>query len=348
MLIYIVCYSLLAFLAYQSLYCHSEKRQRKLAIIAYLIVLLVVVMRRDDVGADMISYRRLFQQISGAPMSLSLLMYGSRPGFIIVNWLIGKVTFNFNVFYAILGFITITIIYKVISKLSDKTAVGLFVYVALGGLSATCNTMRAELARALVFLAATYLNERKYKRAVLLFAIAVTIHPTAIIGLLYLFVLLPKKHFKSTIAVLAVAFLLVDIFGIPFLVALYKSADDYSNAIVQGEGFNLFLLVLVSLILIRYTVPFATNGLDKLRASFRICIIGETVQILAFGLSILNRFTRFFWIFFCVLLPEALTRARGSNKYILMFGVFLFLTFWYALSLWNDLSAIVPYHFFWE
>lgn len=347
MLVYIVCYSLLALLAYQSLHCHSEKRQKKLATTAYLIVLLVVVLRRDDVGGDLSVYRDHFQWYSETP--LPPIRYGPlQPGYITLVWLIGKVISNFNVFCAIWGFITITVVYKVISKTSDKVAVGLFAYVALNGLSRICSSIRGELARALVCLAAVYLNERKYKRAILLFALAVTIHATAIIGVLYVLVFFSKKHFKFSIVVLAVVFLLIDIFGIPLLVELYKSTTDYSNLIVRGQGIHLFELMLAILILIRYTVPFAGNRLDKLRLSFRVCIIGTTVQILAFGLSELTLLIHYFWNFFCILLPEALVRARGSNKYILMLGAFLFLTFWYVFHLWIDSSSIVPYHFFWE
>lgn len=242
------------------------------------------------------------------------------------------------------------ILYKAIKKMAVNIPFCLFSYISIFGYAKLCSSLRSELAAAIVFLAVAYMHEKRYQKGFFLLVLASIIHSTALIALLYVLIVFVKKRddFRLEIAGVAVLFAAISWKGIPMLVKLYQ-INDYSQVIVRGEGVRLFLLVGIMLCMIRCLLVrrrYHANDIEML--AFKSCVFGEAVQVLAFGFSLLNRLTEYFWIFFIILLPNTVCREKGVQKRVIA-AVSIAMLFVFAnFLLISDSSGILPYHFFFE
>ncbi len=350
MAVYVIVFFLIALFSVLTFFSVSKYEQNKIfGFISYLIILCITFMRSDSVGGDLVNYKTTYLYWSGLPFSDALRK--SNTGFVLLNWITGRLSHNnFYIFMAVCGFISITLIYMTICRFSPNRSLSLLVFLSIWGYSGLFSGIRSTLAMAVVFFASIFLFEKKYKTWFVLLVLASLIHLTAVVSFLYLPVVFAGKKMKLQIRMICMflACMAVSMFGIQFLVSIYKTTD-YTGMVHQGEGIRLFLFILGILILISRLQYKGNYSIEKIETvAFNSCVAGEAVQVMAFGFSLLNRLTVFFWIYFCILLPVIAGKGRNLNKWILCLAILGFSFTALLFGLRTDPSGIVPYQFFFE
>lgn len=320
-----------------------------MAVFSFGVLIFVTIFRSTSVGGDLVNYEIKFYNFNDPDYLKEWGSWHYEVGFVLLNWLIGRFTTNFHTFIAVIGVLTWLPLICCIKKYSQNISMSLVILLALGEFSHLFSGIRQGLAMAILFFAAMQLAEGHRVRYFLFLAIAVSIHSTAIIGVLFWLVASTKrKEFLFLkAAALFFAFSSIVLIGIPHLIHLYK-IKDYSDIIVSGEGWKLLLFIagiMVVCSVLRKHTPYSIRNVDQF--AFNSCLIASLVQILALGFSLLTRLIEYFTAFFTILIPNIVMKEKGrANKMIIILCVLAISSLYYFYGLHLNLSRIVPYRFY--
>lgn len=106
------------------------------------------------------------------------------------------------------------------------------------------------------------------------------------------------------------------------------------------------MLLLMLILLFIFTFIGKSPLLDKLRPLLFIGLLFQSLGIIS---VVATRMAYYFYIFYFLAIPEAITTSKFQDKRLMNLGMALFMTFFffYTTGEGNALS-VVPYKFFWE
>ncbi|MGI5056605.1 EpsG family protein [Treponema socranskii] len=317
MTFYIFIYVILFFLAFASLFSQNKQKKTIYGFLSFLIIFFVVVLRKKTVGGDLMNYEPHFLTVR--LLTVKQLILFPDPGYTLLNWIIGHFTEEFYVFMRIYGALCVILLYVCLKRLSIDVSTSFFVFIMQDGFARLCSEIRQVFATLLVFYAVSYLLEKRWKKWVLFTTLAGTFYATAAIGFLYKPIVFAKHKFEFMVKIVFsfFCFFTVTSFLIPMVVTFYKT-NDYSSRIVAGEGRILFLFVFTILALTGYLFRKQTYSINNRRIAYNACVFGLVVQVLAFGFSLLNRLTAYYWIFAVILVPYLLLSLKKSERFLLV------------------------------
>jgi len=172
-------------------------RTRRFFLLLSFLPLFLVSALRYQVGGDYVGYERIFKNVSeGAEIY-------AEPGFGLLNWLVVCYSENIQWVYALSALITLGLIFWGVYRESASPVLSIFLFTAMGYFFSSFNILRQFIAVAILFAALPLLRERKLLPYLLLVALAMTFHKTAVI-MLPLYFLLPLRLKHSYMTVLAV------------------------------------------------------------------------------------------------------------------------------------------------
>ena len=187
MLIYIINFLLLL------LYGLFIKNKKAFTIIASIQLFLILALRAPTVGPDLVNYGEGFEYIAGLSLGDMLsrlhlietaeLVYpfSYESGYVVFNWIIGALGFNFHGFLIIHAAICVAVIGRFVYKYSEDVHLSFLLFISLGFFTYLFGILRQMLAMTLFLLAIPYIRERKLLKYLLLCFLAFTIHRVAII-----------------------------------------------------------------------------------------------------------------------------------------------------------------------
>lgn len=356
MIFYVGIFAIVLLFALLEQYLSSESVNREfkhvskslIVFLCYIFLLFLIVLRSTRVGGDLINYQNSYRVWSRLSLSEILSVGNSDMGFVLWNWLLSKLVPNFLWFMRIHSALSFSLIFFVINKMSKNTSLGILVFISIGGLADVFSNMRQCLAIGIVMLAVYLWHKGNRILSVIIWLFSLCIHSTAIIGLLYYLVVFSKTYTSLLVKsiVLAWGFILIDLFGIPFLVQQY-AINDYSKTIVSGEGlkqlFLLIAIVILACILMRKQKYDVSN---EVTLSINAVCIATVIQILAVGFSLLNRLQLYYIYFLPILVTNIMYRKKSKKVIFILVGISCFAYYCYTIILNN--SGIVPYEFYWQ
>lgn len=310
-----------------------------------LILSIIEGFRAFGVGTDTSTYAKLF--LIG---DFTRFEFGYQ---VLCNF-IRLFTKNASVFLFIIALITNGLVVRAVYRISSQPCVSVFSYMALYYYFNSFNAMRQYLAVAFVLTAYTYLKDNRYLRYFILILIAVSIHNTALVGLLLFpihFIRLRENEIKA-INVLNTLF-------IPVIVGL-----------VGGAIFNSVLTIFLQLFP-KYSIYLGTdqftgtNAIQQVVVNTAIFIVYVllsrerkfafhlgTATALSFMLSSVRLLSRFLWFFdvFSIFgLAEIWNtmvftpRSRSIVRCVLALVCILFMTYYLSLNV----MRVGHYSFVW-
>lgn len=318
--------------------------------LSYLLVLLMSILRSTDVGGDLSNYTRSFFEWRRLSINEVFQVRNSNIGFVFINWLIGKFTDNEKIFFAIISVIIVTVIYCFFKSWSRNVSLSFLIFLSIGGYGWILSGIRQTLAIGVLLCAVTYLHEDKIWKYILFLILAVLLHSTAIIGILYFIVVYEKDKggFIVKNIFLAILCVITAFMGIPYLVQMYR-INDYSDLIIRGNGLKL-LFFFVAVIVLYYGIikrENCNNRDKKMYFAVKSCEVGCSIQILSYGFSLLTRLADYFFIFFSVLIPNILMDKKKDKLLVFTITIIMF-TLFCGFNLRDDPSGILPYKFIWQ
>lgn len=337
----------------------NRRRQRKNYIFFMMsIFVLQSGLRREDVGPDTGQYKMFFYESISRTWSDYFSSFrdfirfdeGKDPGYYLLNKLFGEVFPSYQLFLIFIAILFFTALGKLLYKYlnsNEEILVALSLYQCLFYSFMSITGHRQTVATAFLLFAVPHILNKKWIKAGLLFALAITQHKSAILFGVFFALPFVCTMYKKLIIASAAVFPVMLRFG--GSVALFFMEDtrmeQYANYLEEYEGagayfFAAFILLLAACLFWKGKSLADQNDSNKV---FISAIAGAVVLT---PLTMINpsnmRIVQYYSIFSLLILPQFLTTIKSSfrsfNIHSIIFWFFAFYTFLRPIS----------YYFFWE
>lgn len=306
----------------------------------FIFILLLGILRHERLGVDVEIYKKYFlSTYSNTDFKFFIGNFNYDIGYVALNKIVKIFTNDFRIFEVIIFCISFCIFSLIIYKESKYPALSFLIYIALDFVGFNMCILRQAVACALCFLAYYFLEKNKKIWYILLVMLAITFHKTAIFFFLSYFLSLNKKNIFSFTKNLIYIFIfyLGSNLILPKLIGIYT--NDYSNMIIVGQGFNLFLFYLISVMIMRLIYNKECSNIDIMRYD---CSLGTLyIQVGALSFALFTRITRYFAIIFTLSIPNIIYKSKYKSLYIVIYCIMFSLLYIYGL--YSNGTNVVPY-----
>lgn len=327
--------------------CELGARKRRVdrvnnALIA-LAVFLVFALRSTSVGADLHNYVARFsagQDLATRKMTLEI-------GYSALNDMVGLLTSDPHIFLAVVAALTIGPIAWAIGQTSECIYLSWILFMTVGPFAFMLSGLRQGIALAVVFASLPFLAQRKILIPLLLVAMAVTFHASALVFLpaIYLYrVRLTPKAVLATVVVIVIVALFGDKLLTAAIANLYDTYEVVSTGAYRWALVNAALWLALMPLYRSFSVRLASySGL------YILVLSGVVLLTLARLGTNVSRGAIYYLQFFAILAPNALSIVKDPRAGILLSGTLgvMALTYFF-LTAGQTAYEIVPYMFMWE
>lgn len=265
-----------------------------------------------------------------------------------------------QLFFIVNSFITVSCIYWGLKRKSPNLSISLFAFLCVPLMFLhSMSIVRFWTALSVVFVASTYLLDKKYLHFIILNTLAIGFHNAAIFGYLFLPLIFIRIGKVANLLLLIASVFISAILqsylsGITNVSNIFaQSFLDYANADEAVDGFSRlpYVFLLFDLYLI-----FGTERIQKQRPEVKRYILiynmGCCVMfLLSFQPTLSSRLSRFFLIYSILIIPyiiECKTKLGLRGKKLVLFVVCAFFYF-FMLTIFNyslKRHEYLPYQLF--
>ncbi|MCT0020853.1 EpsG family protein [Weissella cibaria] len=332
-------------------------------LVGYLFI--ITGWRNYAVGTDTINYVSLFNYFGSSVNDINFFdlvgMVHARfeYGYILLNKIVFYFTNNPRWLLIIFAFISYYVLFLFIKKLSIDPYLSVTMFVCLGYMAMTMNTMRQGIAVAFVMLA--YISLLKYHSSLLCIVFvfcAFLFHKTA----LFFLVVLIFKNWQYTkinvVRIMIISLVIAAIYGKFENVINQINYTDYANSnITSGYlGIILNIMLLIYFLVVGYIAnKHGSSGLlTKYYSQINqnilpiLIITSIGVYVISFNFSQLTRIASYFELAAIIYVPNSLKEIKDNKLYTflkLLTYIILLIYFFVILLLRPHWTNITPYIF---
>lgn len=349
---------LLGLPAFFSLFKGKQTAEKKASMFAldvfFLIFLAILSLRSMQVGADLKNYHYFFKQVQGIGF-VDLFTFYLEPGYFVLAKITQIFTQNFQIFLALIAFLTVIPIWKMYRKESSNAYLTLILFATVAPFTVYFSGLRQILAVTLGIPAYYYTKQKKPLQFVLIVLLAYFFHQSALL-LFFLYPLYHVKLTKNSFYFVAPAMLGVVFFGkeififlLPFMGERY--IQRYAD--ITSTGAYTVLLLLFVFALYAFIIP-DEKKMDAetlgLRNILLLCVV---IQCFAPVNSMAMRMNYYFLIFVPLVIPKIAESAKPCYKKLSSMSVVVMNLVFTAWFLYNgyrggDMLNVFPYIPFWR
>ena len=327
--------------------------------IFFVILALLLSCRDKSIGRDLMNYEYFFEKISRIKFS-DIPYFGLDALYVLLNWLVSRLTDNFQVLVAIVALITIIPIALLYCKNRSDSFMKIVLFMNMSNFVMLFSGLRQSIAVSIGIVAMKYVREKKPLKFILLVLIAMGMHHTGFMILL----LYPLYHFtfkkKHLIAIIP-SFIALLIFNNQIFTLLTRVlsrllGDEY-EVTISSTGAYTMLIFFVLLSMIAYIVPDETR-MDREALGLRnFLLLATFLQCFAPVHTLSMRMNYYFVIFVPIAISKILSCAKDDlkdmawvSKRVLVIFFMCYYLYTTYISCQTGISALdtYPYIPFWK
>lgn len=347
--LYLIVYIISAYLMSRSKVLENKRLDIAFVIAVLLPVLLAA--NRYFVGTDFENYFLMYKSMSRCTFKRWISEETTLDGTPFGIWLISRISFQFRshkMFYGLLA----TIIYvpaaigmkKILPK--ESFFLAMFFYLTTT-FSTGLNISKQAAAISILIFSLQYIQERKLKRFLLLYAAAVSFHPSALVFIVVYFLWRPEDTQFSFKRIVFFTCCIVFLNYIPQILTIlggrFENYTIYTEEI-SNRSFYLSLLWLVIFYLFRHKYKEVLPHNDLL---IIMAIINQILNLSGFFSPFVNRISLYFGVSASLLRAQfPLLFCDTDKKFIKLFlFIYAIAIFVYSVYVLGG-AEIIPYKFY--
>lgn len=325
----------------------------------FLMLLMLLCFRDEAMGRDLDNYRYYFERYIHYEFK-ELFQEDLDILYVLLNWLIGRCTDNYQFFLAVVSVITILPIARVYGRDREHGFLKIMLFMNMSVFVLLFSGLRQAIAISLGLIAYECVVKRKTIWFFLISAIAFGFHHSAFILLSYYplyYITLKKKHMWFVIPVIVVFY----IFNRPIFNMMTSLVEGFLGAkyevAIGITGAYTMILLFIMLAVFSYVVS-DEKKMDRETMGLRnILLMAVILQCFAPIHNLAMRMNYYFIIFIPILMPKILKYAKTEMKQVAKVAKYImivFFVFYYLITTYNScrtgISAldIYPYVPFWK
>lgn len=325
----------------------------------FFLLILLLSLRHDTLGTDLVSYKYYFRRIAALSFG-NLGRMGLEDLYVVLNWLISRVTSDFQVFLAVIAIITVLPIAWLYCEDREHGFLKIILFMNMSNFVLLFSGLRQCVALAVGCLAFHYVREKKPLRFALTALIALGFHHSAFMIFLYYplyYANFKKKHLWYVIP----AILLVFVFNRPIFSMVVNILSMFSNekyaADMSNTGAYTMLLLFIAFAVFSYVIA-DEKHMDREALGLRNYLLTAVVlQGFAPLHPLAMRLNYYYILFIPILIPKIFKNAKQFPDDVVLFMKTCFVAFFTAYYLYSTyiscktgISALdtYPYIPFWK
>lgn len=313
-------------------------------------VLFIMSALRGDFTTDYENYTRLFHLYNSISFS-NILNYEFQQeiGYLTLSKTIGLFTDNEAYLFVITSFIILFAIYSQFKRYSPYVWLSVLLFISIGSYYTSFNVMRQILASSIIFAGSKYLYERKFIKYCLVVIFASLFHKTALIMVVFYFILNMKLRIRNFIFILIsliLCLLFLDRFLILTQTYLYTSYTEDSYGL-SSIDFNNALVPLAILVFCMCFVKKTNLTQGVHRIWINAVIFYTYFEVLGTQIQLVQRLSEFFSLYVCLLVPMIFKKIEANELKVVIMIVFIIILFSYNYYFLYG-AGYNPYYFFWN
>lgn len=277
-----------------------------------------------DVGADYISYLRIYEVVRRMSWGeLTKFAYFTEPIYCIYTKIMAVIfQDNFIPYFLGMAFVTSSFLMKAIYDRKENMVWSVYMYLSMGLFYISMNQMRQMMALSIILYTIKFIEEKDWKKYFFWILIAAGIHNSALIMLPCYFLRdIKLRSPKKTIGLLALVISIAYFFG-PAIIenVLRNTTYGWMLNFEAGEVDNMIINLLFRVALLVGCIFYMRSVLrknKKYEVLYWISIIGILFQIISVYATSVARITTFFYAIFIFLVPLAITNISNRSVRII-------------------------------
>lgn len=274
-------------------------------------------------------------------------------GYVLLNKLVFDLGYDIHTLFILMALMTGFLSYYFFYKRSQYIFLSLLFYVSFYFLYRDFTQVRYAFASALCFWVVGFYIDKKYKKSILLFILAILFHNSVIILLPTLLLLRFVNNNKMYFLPVIPAFLIGKIINLFPILLLMGLANDHMSLYLEEDGGGGMMVSAIGLLimLLYYFVTYKGDRNEEMDSYFRILSVGVILNFLFIQSAIFQRFTFILFQFAILLLPYTLKelskKVKMREAFILIYFITACFLLYYGLNMIDE-NLVRPYKTFIE
>lgn len=321
-----------------------------------LFVILVAGFRQVGTDNDSYNYSSMYQfySISSLPEIIKGGYGYVERGYVLLNKLVSVLGFDVHILFILMAFLTGIATYSFLYKRSKFVFLSLLFYLSFNFLYRDFTQIRYAFSAALCFWVVAFYVDKKYKKSILFFVLAVFFHSSVFI---LIPVFLVERFVKRNIwyfLPIVPAFIIGKMLNLFPILLLLGAADGHMATYLNEESGGGLMISAIGLVimLLYYLITFKKKERNReMDIYFRILSICVSLNFLFIQSGIFQRFTfilfQFAILLFPYILKELYSRVRIKGVFVLIYFVSACFFLYYGVKM-IDINLVRPYKTFFE
>lgn len=337
---------------YQSIKNKNSKFISKIFLLMSFLSVFIISAIRFGIGTDYFMYKSIYLTAASGvgPEQLSKL-YQVEPGWATLNYLLGLVFKNGQTIFIVVALISTICVYKGIIYFDKRinTGFAIFVYLIILYLP-SFNILRQGFALSILMISFKYIEEKKIVKFILILALAMSFHYTAILFLPVYYILNKDIGKVKWIIILACVILVFINYNdlINLIIGLGPYFEKYSKYETQGfiKINKTFLILQIIMLMFIAVCNKALKQKDKfMHRMLSMYYISIILSFLGSLVSFAGRADLYFSISQIIFLPYMCKNLfKEKNKIVAYVVIIIYLLiFWYICYYYSGNNQCFPY-----
>ena len=324
--------------------CH-EKRIKVDILLATIVLVVFAGIRNTRLGVDLWNYENSFHWRSAlAPLEVIDSINRERL-YHLFAWFVSQFTQNFSIYLFIVACIFVMPMLAFIQKYSEIRWLSIWLYICMGFYTFSFSALRQSIAIALTIWTLYFIEEERYKKAVIIFLLACGFHTSAILCAPFFMLKKVKAGRKTIVYILAAAFIVYCLKDEMLALGSRILGREYGSMETGGKIWYIALIAMVVFGVV-YRKHMWEQEID--RHLFLILSAATILMPICFSNPVLFRANYYYSIYLCIYMPR-MVKAFGASEEKRMFVVSLmFVTIYYFFHSALPGGHLENYLFMWQ
>ncbi len=326
----------------------------------FFLWLLILALRRNDIGIDLDNYRYLFTEASHISLKSALSYWKDfESGYIVFNSILSHLTHNFQWLLVLSGLITLIPMWLFYSKRTEQPFFVIALFMGLTSFPLYFSALRQVMAMAFVFPAFEFAIKRRIAPFLAMVLLAVLFHSSSIIMILIYPLCNIRLKKDSLWWIVGISLLIFLLSKFVFNVFLVFLNEKYVELYGQVDNNGAYRMLVLYLILICYSFIVADEKkMTKDQIAMRnLSALVVFIQPIASVSHVAMRFNYFFLPFMPLLISYVTKYPQPRYRiitYVARIAMTLFFLYYYFKSVYSgtvfdtDLLQIYPWIPYWS
>lgn len=357
MLPYFILVGVPAFLSMLQLWKKDEKRHMRVIDSFFLILLGLLLVRKETMGIDLYNYSKMFRTAIHTPLDKIIsyiVTFEHEIGFFFLAKIVSIFSTDFRVMLsaiALISVIPLWMLYRECSVSHPFLSIAMFLNIGVFSIYFSC--LRQVIAMAFLLPAYHYTQQKHPIRFLLTVILAFLFHKSAFIMLFLYPAFHMKIKTKASFMLALPAWGVCYVFRKPLFTFFRSFISEFYTSNLKETGAIAILLLLLMLTFFSYLVTDERKMTPETVGLRNILVFSAILQIFAGVNPLAMRLNYYYLIFIPLIIPKIAECASEKNKtltQVILAVMVCFFTSYYFYDAYTDVSTlrIYPYIPFWE